>query len=212
MKRYRILAGLCLVCGLAMGGLTAEIARTAPERAPVILRLDPAVQETARAFLDRVSQGQPVLAGELLQGQPVLTVPEENEADPGWLLWRYYYDHVTYTLEGEPYAGQGLRQDAVVTVPDLDHVTERIGVLAPQLLKERVESAESMSEIYDEKNSYRKDLTDRVLLEAARLAMAEPVTLKEEKLSLQLVFEDGLWRVRPEKSLMKLLSGAVEKG
>ena len=94
-------------------------------------------------------------------------------------------------------------------MPDLNALTERIGVLAPEILQQRIESAEDVSEIYDETNSYRQELTDWVLLEAIRRALAEPVVQKEQKLSLQLVYDGGQWKVRPDQALLELLSGGL---
>lgn len=212
MKGYRIFAALCLALGLVLGGFTVWLSLDAPKEVPVILELDPAAGETADAFLQEVSRGELDLAGEKLLGAPVLSGPAENETDPAWLLWSFYYSHMICTPQGEPYAGRGLQQDAVVSVPDLNAITERIGTLAPGILQQRIESAEDVSEIYDETNSYRRELTDWVLLEATRQALTEPVTQKEQKLSLQLVYDGGQWKVRPDQALLELLSGGLEKG
>ncbi len=212
MKGYRIFAALCLALGLILGGFTVWLSLDAPKEDPVILELDPAAGETAAAFLQEISQGELDLAGEKLLGTPKLSGPEEDEKDPAWLLWNYYYSHMTCTPQGELYAGRGLRQDAVVSAPDLNAITERIGALAPGILQQRIESAEDVSEIYDETNSYRQELTDWVLLEATCRALAEPVTPKEQTLSLQLVYDGGQWKVRPDQALLELLSGGLEKG
>ena len=212
MKGYRIFAALCLALGLILGGFTFWLSLDAPKEVPVILELDPAAGETAAAFLQDISRGKLDLAGEKLLGTPKLSGPEEDEKDPAWLLWNYYYSHMTCTPQGELYADRGLRQDAVVSAPDLNAITERIGALVPGILQQRIESAEDVSEIYDETNSYRQELTDWVLLEATRQAMAEPVVTREQNLSLHLQYTDGQWKIRPDQALLGLLSGGLEKG
>ena len=212
MKGYRIFAAVFLALGLTLGAFTLWLSLEAPKADPVILELDPAAGETADDFLREISQGELDLAGEKLLGTPNLSGPVENQTDPAWLLWNYYYSNMTCTPQGEPYAGRGLQQDAVVSAPDLNALTERIGGLAPGILQQRIESAEDVSEIYDETNSYRQELTDWVLLEATRQAIAEPVVKKEQKLSLQLVYDGGQWKVRPDQALLELLSGGLEKG
>ena len=212
MKGYRIFAVISLAIGLLLGSFTFCMAQAAPEIGPEILELDPAAGETARAFLNAAAGGDLALAGEKLLGKPQLTVPEQDDEDSAWLLWNYYYANLTARAEGEVYAAQGLRQDAVFTVPDLNRVMERMGVLAPEILKEYVESAEDVSQVYDETGGYREELTDRVLLEAARRAMAESAATKELRLSLGLSYEDGLWYVRPDQALLDILAGALEKG
>lgn len=209
MKGSRIFAALCLALGLTLGRFTLWLSLEAPKADPVILELDPAAEETAENFLQEISQGALDLAGEKLSGEPDLSGPAEDETDPAWLLWNYYYTNMTCTPQGQPYAGRGLQQDAIVSVPDLNALTERIGVLAPEILQQRIESAEDVSEIYDETNSYRQELTDWVLLEAIRRALAEPVVQKEQKLSLQLVYDGGQWKVRPDQALLELLSGGL---
>lgn len=212
MKGNRIFAVISLVIGLLLGSFTFCMAQAAPEIGPEILELDPEAGETARAFLNAAAGENLALAGEKLLGKPQLTVPEQDDQDPAWLLWNYYYANLTARAEGEVYAAQGLRQDAVFTVPDLNRVTERMGVLAPEILTEFVESAEDVSQVYDETGGYRQELTDRVLLEAARRAMAEPAAVKELRLSLGLSYEDGQWYVRPDQALLDILAGALEKG
>lgn len=212
MKGIRIFAALYLALGLALGGFAFWLAMDAPSRDPVILELDPAAGETAADFLQEVSQGELELAGEKLVGAPILSGPAENETDPAWLLWNFYYGNMTCTPQGEPYAGQGLQQDAVVSAPDLNALTERIGALVPGILQQRIESAGDISEIYDETNSYRQELTDWVLLEATRRAMAEPMVKKEQALSLRLMYTEGKWQIRPDQRLLNLLSGGLEKG
>lgn len=211
MKGYRIFAVISLAIGLLLGSFTFCMAQAAPEVRPEILELDPAAGETARGLLDAVARGDLAQAGELLLGGPQLTAPERNDRDPAWLLWRYYYDNLTVGAEGEVYAAQGLRQDVVFTVPDLNRITERIGALAPEILTQFMESAEDVSQVYDETGGYRQELTEQVLLEAARRAMAEPVILKEQRLSLGLAYEDGRWYVRTDQALLNILAGALEK-
>ena len=94
-----------------------------------------------------------------------------------------------------------------VTLPDLKAMTERMGKLAPEILTERIQAADSMDQ-----GGYRQDVTEGVILEAAKKAMEEPVETRQQTLTLGLCYVNGSWWVRPDQRLLDLLSGGLEKG
>ncbi len=213
MKGRRAWCVVSLVLAFVLGGLTVFAALTAPTRDTLMVDLDPEAEDTARALMESIGCGDLEKAGAYILGTPQFTVPDRNQETVESLLWQYYYDHLSYTLDGNLYPGKrGLSQDVTVTLPDLKALTERMGELAPELLTERIEAADSMEEVYDDQGGYRQDVTDRVILEAAKKALETPVETSQESLTLQLCYVNGQWWVRPDQSLLDVLSGGMEKG
>ena len=213
MKGRRAWCVVSLVLAFVLGGLTVFAALTAPTRGTLMVDTDPEAKDTVRELMEAVARGDLEGAGGYILGTPRFTVPDRDQETVESLLWQYYYDRLTYTLEGNLYPGdRGLSQDVTVTLPDLKAMTERMGELAPEILTERIEAADSMEEIYDDQGNYRQDVTDGVILEAAKKAMEESVETRQESLTLQLCYVNGQWWVRPDMALLDILSGGMEKG
>ena len=213
MKGRRAWCIVSLLLAFALGGLTVFAAFTAPTRGTLMVDMDPEAEDTARGLMEAVAQGDLERAGEYILGTPQFTVPNQNRETAEGLLWQYYCDHLTYTLNGTLYPGdRGLSQDVTVTLPDLKALTARMGELAPEILTERIEAADSMEEIYDDQGGYRQDVTDRVILEAAQKAMEAPAETRQQPLTLHLCYVNGGWWVRPDMALLEVLSGGMEKG
>ena len=80
------------------------------------------------------------------------------------------------------------------------------------LLNRRVEAAEDISEIYDEKNNYREDLILAVLQEATTIALKRDARYQETTIPIYLVFEQSQWWVQPSQELLNVLSGVGTGG
>ena len=196
-----------------LGGLTVFAAITAPARGTLVVDMDPEAENAARGLMEALVQGNPEAAGKYILGTPQFTVPDQSHQTVDGLLWQYYYDGLSYTLDGGLYPGtRGLSQNVTVTLPDLKALTERMGVLAPEILTERIQAADSMEEVYDDQGGYRQDVTESVILEAAKKAMEGPVETRQQALTLGLCYVNGSWWVRPDQRLLDLLSGGLEKG
>lgn len=213
MKGRRAWCIVSLLLAFVLGGLTVFAAFTAPARGTLVVDLDPEAENTVRGLMEALVQGDPEAAGGYILGTPQFTVPDQSRQTAEGLLWQYYYDGLSCTLAGGLYPGdRGLSQDVTVTLPDLKAMTERMGKLAPEILTERIQAADSMEEVYDDQGGYRQDVTESVILEAAKKAMEEPVKTRQQTLTLGLCYVNGSWWVRPDQKLLDLLSGGLEKG
>ena len=213
MKGRRVGCVVSLLLAFVLGGLTVFAAITAPARGTLVVDMDPEAENTARGLMEALVQGNLEAAGGYILGRPQFTVPDQSAQSAEGLLWQYYYDGLSYTLDGGLYPGtRGLSQNVTVTLPDLKALTERMGVLAPEILTERIQAADSMEEVYDDQGGYRQDVTESVILEAAKKAMEEPVKTRQQTLTLGLCYVNGSWWVRPDQRLLDLLSGGLEKG
>lgn len=213
MKGRRVWCVVSLLLAFVLGGLTVFTAITAPARGTLVVDMDPEAENAARGLMEALVQGNLEAAGGYILGTPQFTVPDQSAQSAEGLLWQYYYDGLSYTLDGGLYPGtRGLSQNVTVTLPDLKAVTERMGVLAPEILTERIQAADSMDEVYDDQGGYRQDVTEGVILKAAKKAMEGPVEIRQQTLTLSLCYVNGSWWVRPDQRLLDLLSGGLEKG
>ena len=128
------------------------------------------------------------------------------------ILWDRYWQGLSCLAEGEPYTKDGnLAVDVRVTYPDIDAMTRQAGALAEQLLQQRVDEAESVTDVYDG-DGYRQELLDEVLLQAVETAAEQVTETKEKNIVLELTYEAGNWWVVPGSELRDLLSGALDEG
>ena len=101
--------------------------------------------------------------------------------------------------------------DVRVSYPDIAAMTQQAGILAEQLLQQRVDQAESVSEVYDGQG-YRQEILDEVLLQAVETAAERVTQTRERNVVLELTYEAGNWWVVPGNELRDLLSGALDEG
>ena len=145
MKGRRAWCIVSLLLAFVLGGLTVFAAITAPARGTLVVDMDPEAENAARGLMEALVQGNLEAAGGYILGTPQFTVPDQSAQSAEGILWQYYYDGLSYTLDGGLYPGtRGLSQNVTVTLPDLKALTERMGVLAPEILTERIQAADSI--------------------------------------------------------------------
>ena len=75
-------------------------------------------------------------------------------------------------------------------------------------IRDRLETAEDMDEVYDENHAYREEFTRSVLEEAAREVVAAG-TPNTRTVTVNLTYQDGSWWVLPDEGLLKAISGGI---
>ena len=212
MKKRRVLAGLFGLLAAVGAAATLQLGLTAPGKETSVLRMDSRVMEQAQGFLENLSDYNLEGASAYVLGCPKLTAGQES-GGPEQLLWERYWQGLSCAIEGEPYAKDGnLAVDVRVSYPDVAAMTQLAGTLAEELLQQRVEQAESVSEIYDKQNHYRQQLLDEVLQQAVETASRQVTQTREKNVVLELTYEAGSWWVVPGNELRDLLSGALDEG
>lgn len=211
MKKRRVLAGLMGALAAVGAVLTLQLGLTAPGKETAVLKMDPRVMEQAQGFLEDLSTLDLEGASAYILGCPKLTAGQEGEG-PEKLLWERYWQGLSCSAEGAPYAKDGnLAVDVRVSYPDIAAMTQQTGILAEQLLQQRVDQAESVSEVYDGQG-YRQEILDEVLLQAVETAAEQVTQTRERNVVLELTYEAGNWWVVPGNELRDLLSGALDEG
>lgn len=161
-------------------------------------------------LMDAVCSGDFARAEELLYGNPELGADRDPADRIGAMIWQAYINSLDYQLSGEVYATDtGIAQDVKIISMEIPTAVEQLGSRARRLLKEKVEAAEDVTELYDENNEYREDLVADILEEAARQALEEDVRYSYRIVPLQLVYAQDRWQVVADQAFLQAISGGI---
>ena len=161
-------------------------------------------------MMDAVCAGDYALASTYMQGQPDLGVDREASDAVGVLIWNAFCDSFSYELVGECYAAEeGLAQDITVSFMDITSVTSVLNERSQALLKQRVEEAESMDEVFDEDLQYREDVVMDVLYDAAEAALKEDATTTTTEVTVKMSYQNDTWWIIADRALLDAISGDI---
>ena len=206
----RVLSGLFAVLGLTAAALAIWLCLGSVDAAPVLLREPEAVPERVEQMLELVSAGDYNGAGKLMQGQPDFGADREAADEAGRILWDAFVSGFSYRLEGECYAtDSGVAQDVVITRLEPDSVTAGLRDRIRSVLEKRLETAEDVSEVYDENNNFREEVVAEALLEALKEAIREDASYTGVTVTVTLVWRDGSWWIVPEEGLIRAITGGI---
>lgn len=206
----RVLSGLFAVLGLTAAALGIWLGLGSVDAAPVLLREPEAVPERVEQMLELVSAGDYNGAGKLMQGQPDFGADREAADETGRILWDAFVSGFSYRLEGECYAtDSGVAQDVVITRLEPDSVTAGLRDRIRSVLEKRLETAEDVSEVYDENNNFREEVVAEALLEALKEAIREDASYTSVTVTVTLVWRDGSWWIVPEEGLIRAITGGI---
>jgi len=86
---------------------------------------------------------------------------------------------------------------------------EKLPERVQSLLDQRIASAESLTDIYDENNNFRQELVETILEEALRQAMTQDAKTVTREVTVKLINRDGTWWTVPDQALLQALSGVA---
>lgn len=212
MKKRRILAAFFGILAAAGAAVTLMLALTARGRQTMMLKEDPRVMACAQNFLDKLCDMDLEGASAELLGAPELNMVSDQDGVKK-ILWDRYWGGLEAILEGKPYAqGSFLTVNARITYPDMDAVIRQMGELTQTRLRQRVDEAENVSEVYNTDGGYRQEVLDEVLVQAARTAAEQTTAVCEKSIALKLAYDGEDWKIVPGKDLRSLLSGDLDGG
>lgn len=163
-------------------------------------------RNTVSGFMNALCDGEYALASQLMQGNPDLGVVGDSTDAVGVIIWDAYWNSASFELVGDCYATDtGVAQNVSFTRLDVAGVSDNLRERSMAILQERVAQAADPSEIYDENNEYREDLVMSILEEAARQIMEEDAQFVTTEVTVNLCYEDGLWKVSGDKDLIDQL-------
>lgn len=209
MKISKVFSAFFAVLAVILAAATLVVCVRALDSSPVLLQASEDALDTVDILMEAVAEGNYNEAGTVMYGMPDLGVHEAAD-EVGQLVWDSFVSSISYELVGSFHAtDSGLAQNVKITSLDMKGVASKLGVYAEDLLTQRVEEAEDMSQVYDENNDYREDFVMSVLLDAAKMALEQDAVYNEQEITLNLVFKQGQWWIMPEQPLLSAISGGI---
>lgn len=209
MKISKFISGIFAVAAAAAAVIAIVISFASLDSTPVLMEASEDALGTVDILMEAVSEGNYNEAGAVMYGMPDLGVHEAAD-EVGQMVWDAFVSSISYELVGGFHAtDSGLAQNVKITSLDMKGIAVNLGTYAEDLLTQRVEEAEDMSQVYDEENNYREDFVMSVLLDAAAMALEKDAEYIEQEITLNLVFKQGQWWVVPEQPLLSAISGGI---
>ena len=205
-----VLSAALLLVGIGACNLAVYIGMNYTTAKPILLAPPQAAIRQLTDMMDAVSNGDYEKASTYLLGSPSLGVAEPSDNPLAMLMWEAFLDSTEYTLEGDCYTTEvGLAQNISYTYLDPTSVTVNLKERSQELLNQRVEEAEDVSEIYDENNEYKESVVMEVLREATQDALREDAQLVTISLTINLKYQDGTWWIVVDDMLLDAFSGGI---
>ena len=178
-------------------------------KAPVrILELPQEAVNTSEAFAQALNEGDLTAAAQYIYGQPDLGAAGTPEDPETAAVWNAFLDSITFEYTGKLSAvDTGLSRTASVTTLDIASVTEKLPERAQSLVNQKIASAESLTEVYDESGSFRQELAEEILNQALQQSLTQDAQRVSGEVTVKLINRDGKWWVVPDQALLQILSG-----
>lgn len=206
-RAFSILFGLL---GILLASAVIAACILERDAAPRMLSESAGITECADGMLSKICAGDYAGASAYLYGHPTLDGGQVHDSEVSALIWEAFTGSLRYELVGRPYATtSGAAQDVTFRSLQIPGITAQLKQRAGDLVEQKVEAAEDMSEIYLDDLSYREDFVKTVLREAVEAAIAGNGEAVEQKLTLNLVCESGQWLVVPDQALLNAISGGI---
>ncbi len=173
-----------------------------------VLQLPQEAVTVSEDFARALNAGDLEAASQLMYGQPDLGVREIPEEPETALLWDAFCNSIQFELSDEWAVEQGnLVRSGSITNLDVSTVVGKFPEKAKSLMDQRIASAQSLTDIYDEQNNFRQELVEQVLRDALQQTLAQDGETVTRDVTLKLVNRDGHWWVVPHQNLLQILTG-----
>ena len=208
MKIARIFAVIFGVLGLVLMLGTAALCFSSID-APVRAEVPRQVRDCGDELVALLNEGELNNLPGKLYGRPHLGTdgPMTGEAAA---VWEIFQDGISCELVSDYYvSGSSFAVEAVITVPDIESISDTVTEHARAMLDEKIAVAEKMAELYDESGEFRQDLIDEIMAQAVALSFAEePETLTFET-TIGFVYESNQWYAVPDQAFYRALAGGL---
>lgn len=197
------------ILGTLMAAAVVLICLSQRQAPPRMLLRTRSASQCAEQMLTKVCAGDYTGAAAYLYGSPRLGGQQPRSDQVTQQIWDAFIDSLHFELVGDVYATvSGVAQDVRFESLNIPSVTGSLKKLAPEMLIQRAENAEDMSEIYTDNHEYRDDFTAVLLHDAAAQAIAAGEKAQQE-LTLNLIYDEGRWWVMPDQALLNAISGGI---
>jgi hypothetical protein len=201
----KIIGALFVLLALGLGAAGTQLALTNLEADPILLEVPEEARAQALDLLDAMCSGDYAAVSQRLYGQPDLGMNRKPADDVGELFFDAYAKSLRYELIRDCYAtADGVALDVRITALDIGAVLPLLRQQAQDLLEQRVEEAEDVSQVYNENGEYLESLVEEVLRTSAAQVLQRGSDVSTE-LTMECVFKDGQWWILPEDTLLDII-------
>lgn len=178
-------------------------------KAPVrVLELPQEAVNASEAFAQALNDGDLTAAAQYIYGQPDLGAAGTPEDPETAAVWNAFLSSISFEYTGKLSAvDSGLSRTASVTALDIASVTEKLPERTQALVNQKIISAESLTELYDDTGSFREELVNEILRQALQQSLIQDAQNLTREVTIKLINRDGKWWVVPDQALLQALSG-----
>lgn len=206
--RKTFAAGLTAL-GFLMAALTLCTVRYVMTAEPEILDPPAAAAATAQQWLDALCRGDDAAASALLYGTPGFGSAPESASPAAAQLWEAYRSSLEYRSLGECYAtASGVAMDVTIRILDTSKLLGNLEEKVLSQLDQKMGSGKDSSQLFEDDGSLKSQEAETILSDALLLALGRQMPLREQTITLSLIYEQGAWWVLPEGDALSVLSGA----
>lgn len=196
--------GICFAAGVIY------IAGVFPSKSPILLGHPQDAQDNVVSMMDCLCAGDFSGASQYILGNPDFGTENQPKDAVGLLIWNAYIDNMSYELVGTCYATEaGLAQKIRFTYLDVADIIASIKETSEQMLENRVENAEDISDIYNEDLEYREDVVMEILQSAASSVIEHYSQTETAEIVVTLQNQGGQWRVVSDIAFMDAIFGDI---
>ena len=213
MKIFAKFIGLIFVLlGIGVAVFAVQLSIENLNGIPVLLKPVEEAQEKVTALMDAVCEGDYITAGAMIYGNPDLGASREASDEAGRMIWDALVESYGYQLLGECYAtNSGVAQNVSVTYLDISSVTKDLRRRTEDWLETMRDTAEDVSDIYDENNDFKEEVVMEALKRAVSDALREDAKLTSAEFTVNMAYRDGTWVVVSDSALLAAISGNIIK-
>lgn len=208
MKIAKFFSGIFAVLGcllLAGSIILCLFSLNAPVR---VLEIPQGAQACSDAFAQKVDAGDLTAAAQLMYGQPDLGAEGVSSDPESDLIWKAFLESISFEFTGKCYAVEnGFARNASVSMLDVSSVTGKLADRVQALVNQKIASAETLSDVYDEDGNFREELAQQILTAALQQCLSQDAQMVAREVTVKLVNRDGAWWVVPDQALLQALSG-----
>lgn len=175
-----------------------------------ILELPQEAVACSEQFAQSLNAGDLEAAAQYVYGQPDFGTEGTSSTLESAAVWNAFLEGISLEFTGKCYALEsGLARDASITTLDIAGVMETLPKRTQALVNQKIASAESLADVYDEAGHFREELVDGILKQAVQEALTQDAKTVTREVTLKLMNRDGRWWVVPDQALLQALSGVA---
>ena len=167
-------------------------------------------QDTVHLFFDSIMAKDYETAYGCLSNYSSLGLEQEPDSEEGKLVYAAVKNSWAYSLKGDCRQDKlHASQDITMRYLDLKGIEEDAAARVEGLLNEIVQSR-PISEVFDENNGYREEITDEVYLRAISAVLENQSQYYRTKdLTVSMDYKDGRWLISADRELLSALTGGA---